>query len=279
MKIAQFSDCHLFASKSGQHHGVNVYQQLVNVLCDIGFDDDIDLAIFTGDLTQDHSVESYQLFVAAVKESKISLPIYFVSGNHDEPALLNQFLVNPPFQQQKLIASERWQIVLLNSKSTTPAGVVDADSLNAIKAAHLNNTNTLLVMHHHPIDVGFGIDRHGLINKAEFWQAVGAPMLSVNTVVKRNRVKAIICGHVHNAFALEQSLASNQEQVASTDKNSTATRVSCSVKIFTCPATSIEFDRYSDEVRATAQGPGYQVLTLHDDGAVTRTLKYLAKVT
>ena len=69
--VAQFSDCHLFADKNSKHFGANVWQNLQLVLADIAKRNDIDCAIFTGDLTQDHTEVSYQHFVQAVKQAEL----------------------------------------------------------------------------------------------------------------------------------------------------------------------------------------------------------------
>ena len=94
--IAQFSDCHLFSDVESLHHGANVYQNLLKVLNDIKSNHLIDIAIFTGDLSQDHSHASYQLFNELVRESGIVIPVYYLAGNHDDQSMLEQYLVNAP---------------------------------------------------------------------------------------------------------------------------------------------------------------------------------------
>lgn len=249
IKIAQLSDCHLFADQQGLHFGANVYNNLLTVLSAIANNAEIDLVIFTGDLSQDHSAASYQLFVRAVKQSKLTQPLYFLAGNHDDSGQLTRYLIDAPISQQKLIETETWQLLLLNSKSESPAGVVDQTSLNQI-AQLKDDKYSLLLMHHHPIDVGFGIDQHGLINKAEFWQQVTGK--NETTPV----IKAIACGHVHRAFELDKVINNNK------------------VVLFTCPATSVEFDNMSGNFSVTQQGAGYQILTLENNGNITRELFY-----
>ena len=63
--LAQISDSHLFADHNGMHHQTNVYQNLLKVLLAIKVQPMIDAMVFTGDLTQDHSEASYQLFMQA----------------------------------------------------------------------------------------------------------------------------------------------------------------------------------------------------------------------
>eukprot|EP00487_Bulimina_marginata_P011715 TRINITY_DN7494_c0_g1_i1.p1 TRINITY_DN7494_c0_g1~~TRINITY_DN7494_c0_g1_i1.p1 ORF type:complete len:123 (-),score=17.12 TRINITY_DN7494_c0_g1_i1:69-437(-) len=101
--LAQIIDSHLFADRQGLHHGHNVYDNLIKVLNDIASNPAIDCMVFTGDLTQDHSEQSYQNFANAVQQSQIKIPIYYVAGNHDEPVLLkNTFQKRPLVQRQRL---------------------------------------------------------------------------------------------------------------------------------------------------------------------------------
>ena len=250
--IAQISDSHLFAERNGLHHGANVFQNLFAILQDIQQNPAITYVVFTGDLTQDHSDASYQLFAQAVQESKLSIPLYFLSGNHDEPQLLTQFLVNTPFCSNKVIESAYWQIILINSKSETPAGFVDSSTWQMLSEVIDGNKtekskSQLIFMHHHAIDVGYFIDKHGLINKDEFWQHLE----------QFPSVKAIACGHVHRGITLlpEQTKRS--------------------IPLYTCPATSIQFDPSALTVCALKQGPGYRLFNLTEQGGLTTELRYL----
>jgi Icc protein len=234
--IAQISDCHLFADKSAQHCGVNVYQNLLAVLKVLKENKDIDFIVFTGDLTQDHSEKSYQNFVEAVQRSQITVPIYFTKGNHDEAHLLNHFLSPSPFSSDKVIETPSWQIVILDSKSKTPAGKVSKKQLASLEQMINKEKNQLIFMHHHAIDVGYFIDKHGLKNSDVFWQ----------TISNFRSIKAIACGHVHRALSL----------LPEHTKKSAA--------LYTCPATSIQFDPSVDTVKALPQGPGYRLFNLNE---------------
>ena len=170
--IAQITDSHLFSSLNGLHHGYNVLKNLKDVLFSIRHRCEIEAIIFTGDLTQDNTEQSYQNFVDCVSECKITVPIYYLAGNHDEPALLDKYFSASPFIADKEITFTHWQIQLVNSKSETPAGYVSKQALNKLEGAISKDKCQLLMMHHHPIDVGYFIDKHGLQNKSDFWQAI-----------------------------------------------------------------------------------------------------------
>jgi Icc protein len=232
--VVQISDSHLFAEKSGLHHNTNVYQNLIKVLHKIKQLPHIDVIIFTGDLTQDHTNASYQLFVQAFEECAIITPVYYLAGNHDEPTLLNHHLVSAPFCQAKIIETNDWQILLMASKSDTPAGEVTQQQFDQVANNIDVKKSQLLLMHHHPVDAGFFIDQHGLNNQQQFSDFIE----SFPSIV------AVGCGHIHQALTLPIALTK---------------RV---VNLYSCPATSIQFDITSATVAKNTQGPGFRQFVL-----------------
>lgn len=244
--VAQISDSHLFSKKEGLHHGHNVYINLKKVLYDISQNPTIDYIVFTGDLSQDHSEQSYLNFVAAVKESRIEAPFYRLAGNHDEPLLLDKYLSQAPFISATTINHGSWQIQLINSKGDTPAGYVNRQEFAKLKQAIKTDKHQLLMMHHHPIDVDYFIDKHGLLNKTEFWQ---------NISIYEN-IQAIACGHVHGAYELTKQLVGSNALIT----------------LYTCPATSIQFNPSVDGVTALAKGPAYRIYSLQGDGRISSSV-------
>lgn len=248
--FAQITDSHLFSSVDGLHHGHNVFNNLKKVLLSIYNNPAIKFIVFTGDLTQDHSEQSYQNFVDCVQQCQISVPIYYLAGNHDEAELLTKYFSISPFQADKEINLPHWQIQLVDSKSETPAGYIDDQAFLTLQSAIKKNKNQLVMMHHHPIDVGYFIDDHGLENKDVFWQVINA---------YRN-VKAIACGHVHGDMTLTPAITNPLNKPAT---------------LYTCPATSIQFDPNMKGVAALAKGPGYRVFQLYADGKLNTNVVIL----
>ena len=240
--IAQFSDCHLFSDKQAKHLGANVWQNLNRVLTDIAQRKNVDSIVFTGDLTQDHSEDSYLHFVNAVEQAKFAIPVYFLAGNHDDRALLSQHLIEPNFQPNKMFYNDFWQIQLLDSKSDTPSGLVSSQNLQALSQQMDNSKFQLLMMHHHPIDVGYYIDKHGLLAQDDFWKT----MAELNE--KNGQIKGIACGHVHRAVHLSK----------------------LNVDVYTCPATSVQFGDTKEEIGSIL--PSYQLLYLESNGTMSREI-------
>lgn len=240
--LAQFSDCHLFADKNTLHLGANVWQNLTRVLTNISLQDNIDCAVFTGDLTQDHTERSYQHFAEAVRKANLTIPVYFLAGNHDDTQMIARYLTEPTFQTAKNINHDFWQVQLLDSKSETPSGVVSKIALDELTQKLDKTKYQLLMMHHHPIDIGYYIDKHGLVNQQEFWLAVN----QLND--KYDNIKAIACGHVHRASQLFKD----------------------NVDIYTCPATSVQFGDTKEKIASIV--PSYRLLYLNNDGTITSDL-------
>ena len=239
--VAQFSDSHLFADINGKHHGALVAENLSAVCCDIAQDKQINLAIFTGDLTQDHSEASYQLFVDIVSKHLSHVPVLFLAGNHDDVELLNRYLLDKPFVQGRLFENEHWQFHLINSKSNTPAGLISPIQLAEMTAETNGQKHQFYFMHHHPKDVDYFIDRHGLTDHYHFWQ----------WLANQPNVKGIACGHVHRG--MEFSYQAHN----------------LLVPVFTCPATSIQFAKHPSELVAEATQPAYRKLAFHKNGQVS----------
>lgn len=235
--LVQISDCHLFANPTGLHHQANVYQNLLNVLNRVKQLAQVDAIVFTGDLTQDHTERSYQLFVQAFNECKIATPVYYLAGNHDEPLLLKKHLAVTPFCHENIIETKHWQILLVESKSETPAGKVTQQQFNELAQTINSQKAQLLLTHHHPIDVGYFIDKHGLVNQQSFHDFVSS----------HASIAAIGCGHVHQALTLPMVLTNR------------------SINLYTCPATSIQFDTQSKTVTHNGQGPGFRQFTLNEN--------------
>lgn len=247
--IVQISDSHLFADKSAKHFGANVYNNLLNVLLDISSLNEVDAVIFTGDLTQDHTENSYHRFNEALIASKLSCTVYFLAGNHDEIELLERILPEAGCRREKVISFGDWQIALLNSKSNTPAGYFDVEAHQPIFEQLNKSYHKLFFMHHHPINVGYFIDRHHLINGEDFWQ-------EMNNI---DGLKGIACGHIHRAMTIPSNQTKNK------------------VPLYTCPATSIQFDPQAETVSALKENAGYRVFSLYDNGDIETEVIYISK--
>jgi len=148
--------------------------------------------IFGGDLTQDHSFNSYLLFAELIHNSDVDCPVFWVPGNHDEIEQLN-LISGGQIQHAKHIVAQGIELILINSKGETPAGWVSATHLDEIMACLVDSNNRHIAFcHHNPLPIDGYLDKHMLEN---------GPQL-LNLLVNNGRVDALFHGHVHNCNIL-----------------------------------------------------------------------------
>lgn len=234
-RLLQLSDCHLLAMPDGEYQQIRPYQQLAFLLDKLK-KQQFDALILTGDLTQDHSLASYQRLADLLTDWPT--PVFYLPGNHDEPDLMAQAFARPPFLAATQLRANGWQWLLLNTKGTTPAGEFSTARLGAL-ASILDQAATpvWLFCHHHPIAIGAAIDRHGLLNPE--------PLLAL--LAARPLVKGLAHGHCHYAYQTEHPAG---------------------FAVVGCPATSVQFT-LSAEWQTEDQGPQGCIWNFAADGEVT----------
>lgn len=222
-RLLQLSDCHLLADKNGEYQQIQPYRHL-SLLLQRYPATDIDAVILTGDLTQDHSLASYQLLAELLQnwQAKKPVPVFYLPGNHDDPAMMVQAFAKTPFYPHSWLNLHGWTLGLLNSKGPTPAGEFDAARRSAL-AQQLNQTSTpvWLFCHHQPAPIGSFIDTLGLQQSELFWRLL----------VQYPQVKGLAHGHCH--FAYERLYAVSQA-------------TGRTLQIVGCPATSVQFKQTAD---------------------------------
>lgn len=236
IKILQITDLHLFASPSKSLLNINPYDNFQKVLKSIqkqSASAPPDLTIFSGDISQDYSPESYEIV-------KKCLPIFknkvaFIPGNHDSPKLLNEILNTT---QKMEFNFPGWRILLLDSFwQDHVAGYLSESQLTFLKNALVTNTQTptLIFIHHHVLPIhSHWLDKIGLTNADKF----------LNIITKHKNIKAVIYGHIHQE---------NYQQYQGIDFIST-------------PATCWQFLPQSDKFKLDTCMPGYRWINLHSDG-------------
>ncbi len=241
--FGHFTDCHLFADLDGEYFHVNCAQNLRATLTAMAREN-FDFVVFGGDLTQDHSVESYQVFAELINQSELSCPVFWVPGNHDEIAQLHS-ISNGQIKAAKHIVHPFAHVLLINTKGTTPAGWIQPAHLSDIDIS-LKNTQVaqILIGHHHPMPVAGYIDKHILDNGAQLLELINS---------EHHNVKAVVHGHAHNNYEL------NYE----------------GVQILGTPATSIQFTKHTRDWQQQQLGPAYRTVLIDESGTLTTQVKWL----
>ncbi len=239
-RLLQLTDCHLLANPADCYQHIQPWhhvQQLLQVLKAQSFD----ALILTGDLTQDHSLASYQLLAALLADWPS--PVFYLPGNHDDPALMAQAFAAPPFIAASAITSAHWRWLLLNTKGETPAGSFTADRCAALtEQLAVDDKPVWLFCHHHPLPIGASIDQHGLQQ----------PELLLSTLAQFPKVKGLAHGHCHYHYQRWYDYPQLQG----------------GLQVVGCPATSVQFC-LTPEWQTVDQGPQGLIWHFMADGQVS----------
>jgi 3',5'-cyclic-AMP phosphodiesterase len=244
--IIQITDNHLLGDQNKLFLGVNTFLHLKSIITDINqkiTNNEIskpDLVVFSGDISQDFSNNSYQLFLQA--SESISYKIVAIPGNHDDLNLFRSILDNTKIDiKSKHFIFSNWQIVLLNSHwPFHVAGFIEKNELDFLDATLKSHRqkSALIFVHHHILPVNEAwLDRHILKNNDEF----------LNVVDKYDNIKSIVSGHIHQ----ENEIIRNN------------------VKFISTPATAFQFAKETQTFKLDTLMPGYRVFNFFTDDTFT----------
>lgn len=230
MRLVQISDCHLHADPAARARAGFPLRQLEAVVESVNRERP-DMVLVTGDISNDETAASYQLAQRTL--GRLAAPWFWLAGNHDDPALMAE--TRELLDELDIGA---WRILMLNTHVSGEAhGELGPERL-ADLAARLEEDDrpTLIAMHHPPLTVGSAwIDALGLKDREAFWQ----------TLCAFGQVRAILCGHIHQAFTGHGRLAEGE------------------VAVFGCPSTTDQFLAHAESFAIDeASRPGYRVLDL-----------------
>lgn len=232
--IAQITDCHLPASPDQEYRRVNPLQNLETLLRKVKvLKPDVILA--TGDLSEDGSRVSYNVLQKQLRS--LDIPVLALPGNHDDVELLAEIFPDSPVDTIKVSRYGSWQIIRLNScLPGKPEGRLSARTLIELEGVLTNNTQypLMIALHHQPISIGSPwIDKYRLCEPEAFLQLID----------QHPNVKAVVWGHVHQAFE--------------TDRNGTA--------MLGGPSSAINALPGAQKFTPDPIGPGFRWLELRED--------------
>ena len=94
IRLLQITDTHLFALPEGALLGVPTLKSFQSVVEQVQQQSPhFDAILATGDISQDHTVQSYQHFVEGIEPLK--KPCYWLPGNHDYKPSMGGVLPSP----------------------------------------------------------------------------------------------------------------------------------------------------------------------------------------
>lgn len=245
--LIQLTDTHLFADPDTVLHGANPRHSLERVLEDLAATAATARGLLvTGDLVHDESEAGYRWL--ARRLHRLGLPVYWLAGNHDDPALMER-LWGEDFQRPRRADVGPWSLLLLASQRHGEVGgrlgAAQRDEVAAMLAALDPQRPCLIAVHHPPLPVGSPwMDAIGLADGPELMGLLrDFPM-----------VKAVVCGHIH------QTLEGRAGHV----------------NVYGTPSTWVQFRPNTETPVIDDRPPAYRVLTLEDDGNIRSRVRWLA---
>ncbi|MCW8995493.1 MAG: 3',5'-cyclic-AMP phosphodiesterase [Psychromonas sp.] len=239
LPLLQITDMHLFADRKKDLLGIKTVQSYEAVIAHASsYSSDCLAVLSTGDISQDHSPQSYIDFTTLIKT--LNMPCYWLPGNHDLQAVMLPNLLQQGLAHTQQIISDYWQIIMLDSQvEGVVYGELTEQQLAFLELALLEypDKHTLICLHHHVLPVGSAwLDQHILKNSQVF----------LNLISAFTNVRAVLSGHVHQAGDILHN----------------------GICFMTTPSTCVQFKPDSDDFALDTQAPGYRYLSLNKDGGI-----------
>ena len=240
-RIVQLTDCHLFSDADGNVRDIVTRPRLDTVLRELRRrTPGPDLLVITGDTAHDEALATYEAMHEALGDWVPRLRI--VPGNHDDRRLLRRVFADSCGDARGRVTfhvdTAGWQLIGLDSQLTgeTPGELGD-EQLTWLRSRLevAPGLNTLLFVHHPPIEVGSPwLDEIGL-------QDAEALRLLLH---EHQQVRLVACGHVHQEITGSLAGAS----------------------VHTTPAVGPQFRPHTAALEIDPGPPGYRVVELWPDG-------------
>jgi len=237
--VLHITDPHLLAQPGQILHGWRVHDAFETVLSTaLAATPEADALVLGGDLVDDASVAGYRWLNTRL--THIAIPVLAVAGNHEAPDIMQRELSCAVVHGQ--IELNEWRLLGLNSHvAGSAAGQLGKTQLAALSQTLAADSRPTVLFVHHP---GWSIGSP--------WQdAIGLHDRDAlaGIIAKAPNVRALACGHAHQA----QSVTLANE--------ATGTLTASTMRQFAPGANSF--------AEAPEHAPGYRVLKLNNDATVS----------
>lgn len=200
LTFVHITDSHIGPTRDFGRNGAHSLDQLT-ALVDLinAMPHPPDFVVHTGDVSNDRSPESYTFAAEAL--SALAVPIYYVNGNHDQPALLRDRLGAPagddpdaPLDYAFMVKGDRF-LVLDGVKAGVPdpSGRLSEAQLDIVQAeASPDGPPLTVLLHYAPFKMASPwLDDHMLLlNGQDLHQAL---------LPARERLRGVFFGHLHRS--------------------------------------------------------------------------------
>ncbi len=194
--VFQFTDCHIFDPESGQHHkGIDTNASLLASLQGAQKIGIPDLLVFSGDLSNDETLASYQFLATAITQYFPHVSCLLQAGNHDSLPVMQQVFPYQNCRQDKLIRFGHWAVYMLETQplaggwfyaEVLPEVYQDLDQI----AVQDDIQNVLVFMHYNLVELKFRGIECGVTETMRLRQAMQ------NT----GKVRCVSSGHIHQEY-------------------------------------------------------------------------------
>ena len=242
LRIGQITDIHLIVTHD-EEDSLQSVESFKKTLEDAK-KFDLDLLVFSGDLTEHSYKEEYELFFEMVKE--YDRPWCFITGNHDSSADIEKFSPIPvmlkagDYFYKKTVKGHT--IFFLDSSS----GTISKQQLNWLESeAKKERGEVFLFVHHPPCYCGhlFMDSRYALKN----WKETG------ETLDRISNLHSIFVGHYHSAMEVPRG------------KKQT---------VYLTPATQMQLDPDSVDFHILSTVPGWRYIE-YFNGKLSTQIRYI----
>jgi 3',5'-cyclic-AMP phosphodiesterase len=245
-RILQITDLHFMEEPTGTLLGVAT-EKYFRMVLEHAYQHhaSFDLILLTGDLAQETCPASYQRIQKIVDHYQTSC--LCLPGNHDDYALMQQYLNSGHLSCKQQLQLSNWQIICLNSQIPGEPGGFLSDNELALLVKHLKSNPqcyTLIALHHHCISCDSSwMDTMITRNHADL----------MNIIDAHPKVKAVIFGHIH------QEMNKNHNHI----------------HLLGTPASCFQFLPLSTEFALDSKPPGYRIIELNPDGSLYSNVEWL----
>ena len=236
LSFVQITDTHLLDNPDDLMHGISTRDTFEAVLYDaLERYPNLDFILFTGDISQTGSSESYVHFESVINSCDI--PMYAVPGNHDTPELLQQVIPACPKESLQQVNLGNITLVLLNSYlAGSHCGMVGKEQLSQLDNLLEDSTARfhIIAIHHPPLLINSRwLDDLGLLNREALLE-----------IIRRHEKQTLIMsGHVHQPIDQQQG----------------------NIRMITTPSTCYQFVARSESMQREGQPrPAYRYISLCD---------------
>jgi Icc protein len=264
IRFVHISDTHVVGTADGELWGYRpslMLEVLVGHIKALPFTPDF--VLHTGDVTQDASDEAYQTVFSAL--NKLSLPLFLLPGNHDNPAALSQAWTGNLLGTDRLDYTRDFDGIRLLAYDTRaeirpgerlPSGV--AGMMTEQQLAHLrqqcaDSARLIIAIHHQPVKLDSNWLDDGFDDDGKWENMVlGCAEEFLDSITPaRDRICGVFFGHVHRAFQVVRD----------------------GILFSSAPSALLQFQSFPGHTRPVRAGdelPGFNIVTVTDEQTIVR---------